>query len=606
MIKLYQYFGVIGMASILFWVMAGSMLLIYARHPRRHIHYFRVLAIALLAYVLAQINSDQVSAIQTDRTEQIDAARLQQQQLREEEAGLGNVRVRFAEDTTRDRLDIAGITTNEARALTGEANSSTPAYRQKGKQTRETGKKQLLEVDNEKEDVAKATDDGEKPLRMMKEDDVLRANRLDRYNLLIVNLLLWLSAVAFAGDYLWRFNQTFVWYFPLPISGAWIDHFFHKFRTVLLLRQKENLWKEFLEGVVRKGESFIYFGDKDLWPSELPRLDVCGKGLFPLHKILYGTSDAPQDAEFSFDSAWFGRYCVVVVNSDAAYKLTRELVDYLNRRHATRATARQTVNVVWDLRALPDENVIKKLAVLVRETNFRFILSASDKGPDWIVQYFDEIYPEGIARPTRKGGAIEFCEQKPKEKPCPKTTDPEIKSLRTETRQKEEITSKTPQPEKPSRITESQISSTKTPSNTGASTHKKAPIKKVQRPPEKKPAESSVASCSSSPATPSGFTFTCPHCHQNLSAEASWVGMEVSCPLCATALVVPQPGLQPPAPSTSTPSAEPHPEQRRTTFSFACPKCRQVLTAQTEWCGMEVKCPLCGETIVTPPAPSTV
>ena len=41
--------------------------------------------------------------------------------------------------------------------------------------------------------------------------------------------------------------------------------------------------------------------------------------------------------------------------------------------------------------------------------------------------------------------------------------------------------------------------------------------------------------------TAATFKFACPHCGQHLEAEPDWVGMEVECPSCGKAIIVPQP-----------------------------------------------------------------
>lgn len=704
MITLYHYFGIVGLASIIAWVAAACLLLIYCRNARRHVHYLRALAIAAVAYGLAQINSDRVSAIETDRTEQLEWARVQQQRARDESDGPGKVRVRFAEDSNNDRLDIAGITRDEIKTLTGGSGvlgDAEPGYRKEGKQTREAGKK----ADTKTDEVAEAASGEKKPPRIMKEADVLRANRFDRYNLLMVNLLLWAAALAFVGDYLWRFNRAFDWYYPFPISGSWLDHLFHKSHSILVLNQRTDLWKDYLEGVVRKGETFIYFGQHALGPSSLlPRIVLGRMGVLPLRRIVYGSEGVPLDVEFFLDAVWFQEYCVVVDNPDAALKLVDPLIAYLDKRHVTRAAAPHTVNLVWTFDVLPDERLIGKLASLAAETNLRFVLASPGQVSESIVRQFSEVHPDGVARllqVSRHRGDLEqerearrqakAARQAERQKASEAKRNQKEEALaakqaeakavqeqaekarveaeaaaeeerkraveaksrkpagpvgmkrpgtglkpRPEARKKVEavgtVTPKAPAPEASPQKSEPAVQEA-----TGSAVneqddrqakaraeeerclaeaaraseelHRKETEARAARERDEKEAkhqaelarleaERDAAAADGSPR-PEGFTFVCPKCGQVLSAEWGWIGMQVACPLCATPLVVPQPGtaapeLAPPPASSGSAAA---------TFTFTCPHCQQSLTAQRDWCGMEVKCPLCGRAMAVPAIP---
>ena len=460
-LRLYQYFGIVGVTSVTAWMAAIVALLCSVRRAGFSARYGLILILAIIACVLGRISSDRISDIRVDERARVEAIQEERQRLREDADGPGKVHVRFTEDSRKDRLDIAGVHQEEIRAFTGvseptPAADDEPAYRQKGKQTRDAGKIKPL--------TATATAAAQPPaaasVRVMTEEDVTAANRLDRWNLFAVAVTLWLSGIAFLWDYLRRLNTTFQWRFPLPITGHWLDSIFPKSRTVMMRRPAEPVMRMFLEGVVRKGETFLYLGDRRLWhaswlwrlpfaqwiaavrstegewrqrlapgiPHIIPRLArATGKGMvflfrwlcrgkardavrrfcsrlrslpvgmwleFPLPVIVYGAEGVPSDSDFVFDALWFNRYGVIVPDREAAGRLMRDLLSYLDRRSFTRATARRTVNVVWDFSSSPDEATIERLACLSRDTNLKFILSACEPVP--ATDSFDEIWAEDI------------------------------------------------------------------------------------------------------------------------------------------------------------------------------------------------------------------
>ena len=363
--QLYYYFGSVGLASIVAWAAALAMLVLSARHPRRQYRYLAALGIAALALVLANINSRAVSAIATDRTEELQAGRARQQQARAAETATTGPR--FAEDPAP------------------ADNPAVPAYRLAGKQQRESGKKQPL-IANDLEPAAATKAAG----RVMKEADVVRANRLDRYNLLAARSTLGLVLLLVLVDYVARFNRTFESWWPLPIGGKWLDALSHKSHSVFLVSPPERFCRELLERVVRRGETFIYCGASDpCAAATLPRLAIGRKALTELATLVQ--TDDNFDAEFVLESAWFGRYGVVVTHPGAVRRLWRELLPYLRIRQLTRAAAPHTVNLLWNLPTSPPEAVLRELLALTRETNFRLIISSPQPPPPELAAKFEEV-----------------------------------------------------------------------------------------------------------------------------------------------------------------------------------------------------------------------
>lgn len=310
--RLYEYFGVVGCASILAWLAALVLLAVFARRRQRPRAYVAALAVSVIGFVLAEVNSRRVSAVPLE---------------------------------TPAQQPVAEEITTEA---------AVPAYRQMGKQRRDPSKAAP---------VVEATRQ-----RSFKEQQLLEANRLDRWNLLAVRGTLLLVIAALVIDYIVRFNRTTAGSYPLPLAGRWLDRLSPK--TSSLLAGTLDL-KTYLETVVRRGETFLYFTERDPWGAKLPRLG----GALP--KLVYGD---PADAEFYFDAVWFRRYCVVAHTP----ALLPELKSYLEWRRRTKATARRTVHVVLDLPA----GSLDELIPLCREVNFRLVVkSATAKR-----EMFDEVH----------------------------------------------------------------------------------------------------------------------------------------------------------------------------------------------------------------------
>ena len=332
-VRLYGYFGMVGLASIMAW--GGALALLatqallgaFAPHRQRPRAYLIVLGLAVAGYILAQVNSTRVSAVPLDSGGQ--PVVLQPVEELQSEAGV-------------------------------------PAYRQMGKQHRDGGA------------AAPVTPADQKPVRSFRETQLLEANQLDRWNLLSTRGTLLLALLALVADYLARFNRTTGHSYPLPIAGSWLDRLAPKSRT--LLAGPLDL-KAYLETVVRRGETFLYFAAADPWPA--PALPRFGK-FCRLAKLVYGQ---PSDAEFYFNAVWFNRYCVVIPASDAAVVLA-QLQLFLEWHTFTKAAARQTVHVVWDLPAAPPEPLLQNLIALGRETNFKFVLKSAPAHLD----IFEEIH----------------------------------------------------------------------------------------------------------------------------------------------------------------------------------------------------------------------
>ncbi len=82
--------------------------------------------------------------------------------------------------------------------------------------------------------------------------------------------------------------------------------------------------------------------------------------------------------------------------------------------------------------------------------------------------------------------------------------------------------------------------------------------------------------------------FECPHCEARLSAEPELYRMEIDCPECAQAFVVPKPE------DIDQPDAD--------AIKFLCPACNRKLSASSKQFGTEMPCPFtdCQRVVIVP------
>ncbi len=159
-----------------------------------------------------------------------------------------------------------------ASATGGVASAEEPTYRLRGKVEREAGRQETVKAFEQSlaQDVARVG-------RIMQEDDMFRAQKLDRLNLFLARGTFALVLLCLVSDYLRRFNRTGDSVLPMPIAGRLMDGLSAKTHAVLLPAEGRSLIKGYLRHAVLKGETFIYFGERDLWRrGALMRIHVLG------------------------------------------------------------------------------------------------------------------------------------------------------------------------------------------------------------------------------------------------------------------------------------------------------------------------------------------
>ncbi|NQT92525.1 MAG: hypothetical protein HQ559_07175, partial [Lentisphaerae bacterium] len=270
-------------------IVALSVVLLWG--DRRVLRYRNILALGLVAFWLAGANSIHVSRIQPDRTKELEEARSKEEEARkkdvEERRKDRLADIRFAEDTSDDARDMAGVVSQEK----AEAGKSPYQLFSEGKIT-EVEFRDRLNAKTAQEEDADNEEPGNEPLeqegsgpesadpaavpdpegserapgtgtvanadepdyrlrgkqdrvagrtetikefersvardvaregRIMLEGDMYRAQTLDRLNLFAVRTSLSLIVLCVLLDYLRRLNRTTDAVLPLPLAGRLLD-----------------------------------------------------------------------------------------------------------------------------------------------------------------------------------------------------------------------------------------------------------------------------------------------------------------------------------------------------------------------------------------------
>lgn len=385
---LWTYFGFVGVASIVFWLAAVAILAAFCRHRWRTRMYLAAIGCAVVALALARINSAAVSDIQVDRSEEI--RQMQEKQARRRRELLEQRRrqtagIRFAEDAPTDALDLAGVEDAEKREKLTEATTQAdtrPAYlyRQRGKQRRDPSRASTRPTDVGLADTVEEA-------RTLPLPDVIRADRYDRMNLFAARWTLIAAVGLLILDYLLRFNRTFDTLLPVPVGGRAIDSHFRKTRAVAVPPGSTETLAELLRRVVRKGETFVYFGPDepltDRFPSRLPG------GLWPVETLTFRPDSPPYSREMLFESAWFARNNAVVLGAELGRDVLADMVERMKRRRQRQAAARRTVHLVWNHDEPVGDELLGDLLREVPSVNFKLVVTTARPGA---VDGFDEIH----------------------------------------------------------------------------------------------------------------------------------------------------------------------------------------------------------------------
>jgi len=319
--KFWYYFQLNGTISVLCWLSALVLVLIFRRQSVwRTRSYHLALLLALFGFIFSRINSESISNIRVDEKAALEERELEharklndladkekQEKIKNEETfGL------YAESDSEDIMDTAGkdkdgnvieeddededegdkeyedaINGNLQRELLAERKPGEEGapidqaavdakIKAKGKQKRKGGKTEKLE-----EVTAVKKEQIRLEGRMMLQADMEMAEKLDRINLRVAKWGLMGMILLYLWNYLTFFNRTFRSLFPLPLGGPWIDALFKKDFKVLAIAQNIDSMAKCLKSMVRKGESFIYFGPEDPLPQSRVARIYLNLGKYP-------------------------------------------------------------------------------------------------------------------------------------------------------------------------------------------------------------------------------------------------------------------------------------------------------------------------------------
>jgi hypothetical protein len=412
--------GILGNLSALCWIAAIVFWFRRPTRPFRTVQFWQALGLLLVAQWLGDARFVRVGRMRADQT----------QELAEAKERLERYQAQKKAQAAREAAEEAGEEDPDAvyeEAAAEELKPEARGYRSRGKVEREAGK---TVKDATLKDMAGETTKVVESVRLVRSEDLHRMKHWSRLNRRWTVLLGWVAVAVILVDYLRRLNSTWGAYFPVPITGSWLDVLQAREFDVRLDPQSPQAMRERLELLLLKGETFVYFGAADPWSDSaqespwyqvdrataLPRLvipdprPVVLRGwewlnarrelrtrpwvkavdtflhgettleVLPLRKVVYrGVPDADV-MDDTLESAWFRRYCFVVLPATEVDGWLDALQDFFRRRQHVLAAARRTVNIIWDMPDALDPGALEELQFLCEETHCRLIVVAPRSG----------------------------------------------------------------------------------------------------------------------------------------------------------------------------------------------------------------------------------
>jgi hypothetical protein len=413
----HYFIGTHGVTAVILTALSMFWLIRYARRPERSVFYGRAILATAAAVVLAAWTWHDIgNHVEVDRSLEADVTRAFVKKVKEREAKTIKDRVkdiRFAEDSDADMahvqeagekaesqkddidkaLDAAAKAHEEAASADlAYENEADHAYRKTGKVRRERATNVVATVDS---GAAAVEVKQESPWRVMVIRDKVRSFQYGNLLRMACWLGFWVALGCALLDYLSRFNKVFDYFFPLPLSLLWLDRILPKPLTAYCRTVSRDRVPVFLEDLVRKGETFLYFGERDPFPDRtaLFRFSFGRFHAFPVAKFVCSDARAWNGPEFLLESGWYNRGCFVAEGAGVVRRMEAEFLEFLTLRQRTRASARQTVNLVWDLPETPPPGLLKEMLFCGRHTNqrvvvFRAVMPSADRAS------FDEAHDE--------------------------------------------------------------------------------------------------------------------------------------------------------------------------------------------------------------------
>ena len=331
---------------------------------------------AAIALFCAQVNSTfHVNHIEPDRSAVEAAAKAAEEELRQRKlAAIDATReqaaadIRFAEDAKDDAIDKAGLDDGDLKyleQLESDA-ATTPAWKKEKKTRGEGGTpddslESQLGGDGTPGGVSPTKTDAEstrKPI-IVSEAAYAAAHRVDRWNLWWTRLLV-VAAIAVLGyDWLRAANDYARAYSPMPVPSSLVNAMRPLAPLTIRPEPPRRTMPEELAWFLSRGDSFVYLaGTADAVDRAEAALATFEEQKRPVQVLRVGPKGEQCSNRFVFEAVWFGRCSFIIADPARAERLVKEFCIFLEERRATRAKARQTVHVVWDLAgAVPRDKV---------------------------------------------------------------------------------------------------------------------------------------------------------------------------------------------------------------------------------------------------------
>lgn len=360
----WHIFSIIGYLSVALWL---SVLLLWVVYWLRYRPLFRYLATALtlVAFVCAKVNSSTyINRIQVIPGGQLTKVESREEKIRKAalQSRSGEVaQISFAEDAKGEFLDTAGMDEADLKYLGNTEKSTVPEWqRQKMNRSQALPKdatpEELLDAQISGPETSAGIDVGlsdestKNPPPQMSEADLVRANRLDHWNLRMTEFLMLAALLILVTDYLRRANNYARASLPLRLPSALLNSFTPMPPLVIRPQTPRRSIPEELEWLTRRGDSFIYMTDSaSAADAALAHLQTHPKRRQPPQCLRVGDKEDSLSDEFVFESLWFGRSSFIVDSASRAESMLAHFISELEERRATRAQVAQTAHIVWDL-----------------------------------------------------------------------------------------------------------------------------------------------------------------------------------------------------------------------------------------------------------------
>lgn len=356
-------FGIIGYLGLVLAAGAVGAWLAYWKLKRTVIAR-AACGLAAGALVCAMVNSStHVDRIQVDPAEQLAKAKALEEAQRQElleSRGEAVADIRFAEDASGEYLDTAGMDEADLKYMQKLEDGGEPAWKQE-KKTRSAGgggDDDSLDalIDTEEQEGGAEVEEleeaaGPEPI-LLKESEVVLANRLDGWNLDLTRWLLAIGVAVLGYDYLRRVNIYREATVPLPLPSALPNAITPPPAVLERPAPPRRSATDELAWLARRGDVFLYLADEP-GKAAAARKAVPGSGHGSgRREVLRVDPDDPRMTDdFVFEALWFRRGSFVVDSAAHAERLLARFRELWRERRSTRARTRQQVHVVWDLDA---------------------------------------------------------------------------------------------------------------------------------------------------------------------------------------------------------------------------------------------------------------